>query len=97
MPEPISIPTPKSAIPVVGPVEPKTENPDPEPVSKQAVCRDTIQAKLNKLEKDMDKLMESRQRILAQIGPKLLRQLNQVNSLIEVTKVRIAEVRDILG
>lgn len=85
----ISIPTPKSA--------PSTEPVKVKPVSTEPIQREDIRDKLAKLEKNMDDLIESRQRILAQIGPKILRQLNQVNSLMDVIKVRIAEVRDILG
>lgn len=89
IPDPISIPTPKSVPPTV-PVEEK-------PVSTEPIARQEIRDKLAKHEEQLNQLLESRQRILAQIPQKSLAQLNQVNTLMDVKKVAIAALRDILG
>lgn len=90
-PEPIQIATPKSA--------PK---PEPEPCSPPApmctepISREEVRAKLAKEESDLNSVLESRQRLLAQ-AQKINSQLEQVNQVIAVKKGSVAMTRDILG
>ena len=93
-PEPIQIATPKS--------EPKPEPPESgDPVENKPVCtepisREEIRKKLTDCEKDADKLRESKQRVLAQ-AEQVRTKLQEVQKMINVTNVRIANYRDILG
>jgi hypothetical protein len=80
--EPISIPTPKNA----PPTEPTAEN---KPVCTEPIDRQVIRDKIVKHEQQLSKLLESRQRVQAQ--------LMQVNQMIDVQKGAIAISRDILG
>lgn len=81
VPEPISIPTPKS--------EPPAEPVENKPVSTEPIDRQVIRDKIVKHEKQLKGLFESRQRIQSQ--------LMQVNKLIDVQKGAIGISRDILG
>lgn len=116
-PEPISIPTPKSAPDVTekphpmlcvqhggsptgeqtnkvcGFTCPKCEN---KPVSTEPIERQGIRDKVAVCEKDLDSLLESRQRILAQFE-KVKTQLNQCNAMINARKIEVASYRGILG
>ncbi len=95
-PEPIQISTPKNAPPAE-----QTENPDPEPTEAKPVCtepisREEIRSKRDDCEKDADKLRESKQRVLAQ-AEQVKTKLQEVQGMINVTNVRIANYRDLLG
>ena len=96
-PEPIQIATPKNAPPAE---EPKSENTNPRPADKplctEPISREDIRKKLADCEKDADTLRESKQRVLAQ-AEQVKTKLQEVQNMINVTNVRIANYRDILG
>ena len=87
-PEPIQIATPKS--------EPKPETAEPKPLSTEPISREDIRKKLADCEKDANTLRESKQRVLAQ-AEQVRTKLQEVQNMINVTNVRIANYRDLLG
>ena len=87
-PEPIQIATPKS--------EPKPEPQEGKPLCTEPIERQEIRDKLTACERDAGNLRESKQKILAQ-AEQVNTKLQQVQNMINVTNVRIANYRDILG
>jgi len=76
--------------PIVTPKsEPKPEPQPAKPVSTEPISREDIRAKLKLHEGDLNKLMESEQRLLAQ--------LQTCRTAINVKKGAVAVTRDILG
>lgn len=87
-PEPIQIATPKS--------EPKPEPAETKPLCTEPISREEIRVKLAKEESDLNSVLESRQRLLAQ-AKQINRQLDQANAVIAIKKGSVAITRDILG
>ncbi len=99
-PEPIKISTPKNA-PGTDVHDTYPKEGQPKPAEAKALCtepisREEIRKKLADCERDADKLKESKQGVLAQ-AEQVKTKLQQVQNMINVTNVRIANYRDLLG
>ena len=66
------------------------------PVCTEPISREDIRKKLADCEKDADTLKESKQRVLAQ-AEQVNSKLREVQKMINITNVRIANYRDLLG
>ena len=89
-PESIQIATPKSES------KPESEPKEEKPVCTEPISREELRGKLADCEKDAGSLRESKQRILAQ-AEQVKTKLQEVQNMINVTNVRIANYRDLLG